>query len=190
MCFDADPIPTEPAEVAQLMDEHHLVVLGGSPEHRAHFALELEEQLEAWPETEVIRLARVTTLEELCRQLERQLDTGSRVPRTVAGIATLLRVAPTDQRHQFIVWRDADRLLDEDVTLFGRIVNACFVAAAEREHVDPDALLLQRFAFVGGDRLGAYAEDAAGQFQRWQDDSGVVAAWLERPPVLTYRLDG
>jgi hypothetical protein len=61
--------------------------------------------------------------------------------------------------------------------------------------MDANALVLQRVVFIGSSKLGAYAEDHNGQFNRWLDDSEESPFWevasiIERPPVLTFRIDG
>ena len=74
------------------------------------------------------------------------------------------------------------------------MVNALLGTAAYHEHVEPDVLVLQRVVFFGGDKLGASAEEPHGQFNAWltEDDGDLweVYACLERPPVMTFRLDG
>jgi hypothetical protein len=102
---------------------------------------------------------------------------------------------PSPKRRYFL-WSEADALLESDVELFCRLVNALLGVAAECEHVSLDPLMLQRVVFIGGPKLGAYAEDSNGQFCRWLDDDDdsspfwEIASILDRPPVMTYRIDG
>jgi hypothetical protein len=91
------------------------------------------------------------------------------------------------------------------VDLFRRLVNALFAVAAETECVSLDPVVLQRVVMLGGSKLGAYAEDDTGQFNRWLIEDADDATsdsrrteslfWevqnvIERPPVLVYRMDG
>jgi hypothetical protein len=98
-------------------------------------------------------------------------------------------------KREYVIWHDADVMLEHDVALFGALVNALLGVAAEREHISLDRLLLQRIVFLGGEKLGAYAEDPNGQFSRWLEDPEGSPLWevmsvLLRPPVLTYRVNG
>jgi hypothetical protein len=159
------------------------------------------------PAAEVIpvRGDRVTDLTTFCGELERfgagpETAPGGRrgvgpIPRTVPGVIDALRRTTASARHQYFVWTDADVLLEANVGLFGQLANALMGVAAEREHVTPGALVLLRVIFVGGDKLGAYAEEDRGQFRSWLRGDGAtpfreVALCVERPAVLTYRLDG
>src|SRR5207247_6640689 len=89
----------------------------------------------------------------------------------------------------YFLWRQADPLLDADVNMFSALVNAFLAVAAEREHISADRLLIQRVVFLGGAKLGAYAEDARGQFCRWLDDDDGSPFWevinvVQRPAVI------
>jgi hypothetical protein len=186
-----------PAGIAQLLDEHHLVVLGERPEHRQEFARVLAAHLEAMPETAIISLPgrQATSLEAVCQMLSETFHLARPIRPGIGNIIRLLRSRPLEARHQYFIWHDADALLEADVKLFGRLVNAFLGVAAEFEHVNPDLLTLQRLVFLGGDKLGAYAEDASGQFRAWLIEGGSTPFWevttcVDRPPVLTYRLDG
>jgi hypothetical protein len=185
------------AGLVQLLDEHHLVVLGESRERRAGFAAGLSDCLRALPDTQVINLSgdRATDLPSFCRVLAGALGVRRTSRPGLACVVDALRIPATDARRQYFIWEDADAMLEADVALFGRLVNAFLGVAAEQEHISPDLLVLQRVVFFGGDKLGAYAEDERGQFCSWliEDDTTEfweVASCVDRPPVLTYRLDG
>lgn len=197
------PTPSEPtfdpADIAPLLDEHHLVVLGDHPAERDACAEGLRRHLEQrTPDTRVASMEghRIRDLETFCARLEESLGRpAGTLERSVDRIVECLRTRPGDARHDYLLWRDADTLLEHDVELFGRLVNALIGVAAEREYVSADLLVIQRVVFLGDDKLGAYAEDENGQFRSWLVRDGVTRFWevascLERPPVLTYRLDG
>ncbi len=199
----------DPAEITQLLDEHHLVVLG-EPAARRRFVRTLGERLASLPETDVvpIRGDRATGLGSFSRELEGALTRApepARVPARepapaqgadgVADIIAALRACPPAAKRQYFLWHDADAMLESDVVLFGRIVNAMLGVAAEREHISPDRLVIQRTIFLGNDKLGAYAEEEHGQFRTWILAGDTTPFWevascLDRPSVLTFRLEG
>jgi len=189
--------PIWPTGVTQLLDEHHLVVLAEPQQRRTEFARSLAVHLEAMPETALVSLPAggATTLGAFCRMLSEALHLARPVPPTMDGLIRLLRAGPLQAKHQYFIWHEADALLEADVKLFSRLVNAFLSVAAEFEYVNPDVLTLQRMVFLGGDKLGAYAEDESGQFCTWLTEGGSTRFWevtscVSRPPVLAYRLDG
>jgi hypothetical protein len=189
--------PSWPAGLTQLLDEHHLVVLAGDQARRADFARSLAAHLETVPDAVTISLPgeQVTNLAGFCGVLSEVLHLAGPIAPTLDGLIRLLRSDPLQMRHQYLIWHDADALLEADVRLFSRLVNALLSVAAEFEYVNPDVLTLQRLIFLGGDKLGAYAEDETGQFCAWLAERGSTRFWevascVPRPPVLTYRLDG
>jgi hypothetical protein len=194
---------TWPDGIVQLMDDHHLVVLSDSANARRQFGDTLAGHLENIRETEIVSIdgAHATDLPSFCSQLERQLGILPQGPsswwRDMSSVITLLRGAATSPKRRYFLWHEADVMLEQDVDLFGRLVNAFLGVAAEHEHITMDAnvLVLQRVVFMGGAKLGAYAEDTDGQFNRWLDDSEdspfwEVASVIDRPPVITFRIDG
>ena len=68
-------IPTRPAEIAQLLDEHHLAVVSGSPVARSRFAASLAAEFSAIADSEVIALRgeRMSDLMTFCGELERSM---------------------------------------------------------------------------------------------------------------------
>lgn len=165
------------------------------------FAIALAEQLRTIADSQVcvLRGDRIDDLMTFGNELERSglaSDTaGGPVPPTVTGVIDALRSESVAARHQYFIWQDADNLLESNVRLFGQLANALMGVAAEREHVSAETLVLQRVVFVGGDKLGAYAEEPGGQFRTWFLENGTTPFWevvscVERPVVLTYRLDG
>jgi hypothetical protein len=191
-----DPM-IEPADVAPLLDEHHLVVLGEGDDRDA-FAERLHDHLAgtvAESSVTVLEGKRVRDLGSFCRMLDGAIGSGEIIEQTVDGVVERLRGCSTGVRHHYFIWHDADTLLEHDVPLFGRLVNAMLGVAAEREHLSPDVLVIQRHIFLGNYKLGAYADDDHGQFRSWLVKDDVTRFWdvascLERPPVLMYRLGG
>ena len=192
---------TWPDGIIQLLDDHHLVVLSDSSSARGQFATTLNRRLDGLAETEIINIdgALATDLPSFCNQLERQLAIRRAGPnpwwRDVPSVIDVLRRAGTAPKRRYFICQDAHTLLESDVELFCRLVNAMLGVAAECEHITLDPLVVQRTVFVGSSKLGAYAEDANGQFCRWLDDAEdspfwEVASVIERPPVITYRIDG
>jgi hypothetical protein len=184
-----------PSDMPQLLDEHHLVVLGDAPQRRRDVADHLIGRLGSMPDSQAIRLdgSWITDLHSFCRMLDEQMPDKAPTARSLDGVIERLRRVPSMIRRRYVIWEDADVLLESDVALFGQLVNALLSVAAEFEHLDPDPLVLQRVVFLGGDKLGAYAEDETGQFRSWLVDGDCfwdVHACVDRPSVLTCRLDG
>ena len=186
-----------PADVAQLLDEHHLVVIGDSSARRAALAQSLWLHLDELAASRALILngSRCRELDDFCMLLENGLNGGSRITRTIPGLIDFLRNGTVSDHHLYLLWQDADVLLEADVELFGRITNVLLAVATEHEQLNPDVLTLQRTVFLGSDKLGAYAELEHAQFQVWleedeQPDLWEIEACVPRPPVLTYRLEG
>lgn len=184
----------EPADYVQLLDEHHLVVIDQDPSWRRSFAQSLIEQLEPIPDTEVVEINgnRVVDLESFCRQLDRSIGARRPVQRSVEAVTRRLCHCARGSRHQYFIWSEADRLVQSDPELFGRIANVFFAVAAQREYVSPDLLVLQRLVLLGGEPLSRYAAEESGQLRTWLPDHdatplGEVVSFLDRPPVLVYR---
>jgi hypothetical protein len=195
-----------PEGVIQLLDEHHLVVLSDSPPARHAFAKRLAEQLSAIEQTHVAMIdgTVATDLVSFCRQLERSLSSQAPAERLVhpnpmwrdiQSVIELLRTACSGHKRCYLIWNDADAMLEADVELFSQVVNALVGVAAEFEHISIEPLVLMRVVFIGGSKLGAYAEDVNGQFCKWLEDQEDSPFWeimsvVDRPPVITYRIDG
>jgi len=192
------------ADVAQLLDEHHLVASSHVARRRLHFASSLSHFLGGLRDAEVCTFYGqfITDMESFCRQLEQAVP-GPLLERRLdgpGGIASLLRrrqyfSSRPPSKFRFYVWHDADHLLRNDRALFGRIVDTMAGVAAESEYCDDDLLLIHRAVFVGGPLLDLYAEDPSGQFQSWACDPGhdepfwEVVTGIERPPMLRYAID-
>ncbi len=190
-------------DVAQMLDEHHLVAWSSVPRRRLHFAACLTHFLGLQPDAEICPIYGrfVTDLDSFCYQLERVLP-AEPVKRQIDGpdglVALLrsrhaLRVRPAS-RYRYYVWSDADTLLKRDHKLFGRIVDALAGVAAEAEYASDELLLIQRAVFVGGPMLDLYAENARGQFRSWHDDGHGEPFWqmvsgVEAPPMMRYQVD-
>ena len=115
----------------------------------------------------------------------------------MSSVIDVLRSSGATRGHkrEYFLWHEAEALLEADVRLFGALVDAFLGVAAEREHISADRLVLQRVVFLGGSKLGAYAEDPCGQLRRWLEEQDGSPFWevlsvVERPPVITYRVDG
>jgi hypothetical protein len=190
-------------DVAQLLDEHHLVGWSSNARRRVHFAACLSHFLSLQPDTEVLPLYGrfITDLDSFCHQLERVLP-GVPIQRRIDGpdgVVALLRSRHTFRfrpasKHRFYIWNDADVLLRADHRLFGRLVDALAGVAAEAEFASDELLLVQRAAFIGSPMLDLYGENPKGQFRAWYDDGMGEPFWkmvsgLEAPPVLRYQID-
>jgi hypothetical protein len=190
-----------PDGLIQLLDDHHLVILSDHPRSRRAVGCALQDRLALIADTQVLTIdgQRALDLPGLCRQLEHGLAlsrSGEKLWwRDVHSLIGLLRSACHGARRRYFIWQDADAMLEADVELFCRVVNAFCAVAAECEHVSLDPIVLLRLVFIGGPKLGAYAEDTTGQFCRWLDDDDdswfwEVASIVDRPSVITYRIDG
>lgn len=185
-----------PGDVTSLLDEHHLVVVGEGDTARHGFEQHLARELEGVPDSQLllIRGMKCRDLTSFCEQLEAALHRP--VDRSIDGVRMALQRRPRGLHSRYFIWRDADVMLEHDVSLFGRLANIFFAVGASFEHVSLDAVLIQRVIFMGGDKLGAYAEDEGGQFNSWHvHDDGHSTFWdviacVDRPSVMTYRLDG
>lgn len=195
---------TWPQNVIQLLDDHHLVVLCDASAARNRFRNTLGEHLRSLPETQVIEIdgGASADLASFARQLETQLHVSSKSWKEVSSkhsmhhLIDLLRAACSGPKRRYYMWRDADAMLEADVDLFCRLVNAIFGVAAECEHITLDPVMLQRVVFIGGAKLGAYAEDTNGQFCKWLEEKDQdspfweVMSMVDRPAVITYRVEG
>lgn len=187
------------ANLTQLLEEHHLVVLSDGPAPRRALALALTRHLASFSGTEVVRIDG-TAVHDAAAVAAALGARTARAPVRPAGvdvraIVAALRRVPAGIRHRYIIWTEADELLERDVGSFSEVVNAMLAVAVEHEHFSPEPLILQRAVFTGGAKLGAYAEEENGQFRRWRLRGGgaevrAAAEFVARPPVITYRLDG
>lgn len=192
--------------IIQLLDDHHLVVLSDNPQARSQFAQTLAESLGLIAQTEVVMIdgRSATDLPSFCRQLESHLSgagtspspqTSDRWWRDIHSVIEILRGAGGGLKRRYFIWPDADSMLEADVELFSSVVNAIFGVAAESEHINLDPVIVQRVVFIGGSKLGAYAEDTSGQFCKWLEDEENSPFWevmsvVDKPAVITYRIDG
>jgi hypothetical protein len=197
-----------PEDVGPLLDDHHLVVLSDSPTVRQRFGRALSHYIQSQADTVVYEVdgSRAPDVPLFCAQLEQQIPQekpSSKTPaapwwRDVHHVIEMLSRAPHERRREYLIWHEADVMLEADVAMFSRLVNALLGSASEREHVSSQPLVLQRVIFIGGAKLGAYAEDSHGQFSRWledEDEADNTPMWevysvLDRPPVIVYRIDG
>lgn len=200
-------------QVVPLLDEHHLVALSNDAATRLSFSRSLVRSLTMMPRTQVIEIdgSACTDLPSFCRELERNLPParGRRNSwwRDLHSLGHALRAPAPGLHCRYLLWRDADVLLQHDAALFGGLLNALFAAAADSEYISLEPVVVQRVVLLGGEKLGTYAENSDGPLNRWHVDDdrdepaadpvrhGETSFWevanvVERPPVLTLRLDG
>ncbi|MCC6676697.1 MAG: hypothetical protein IT436_06095 [Phycisphaerales bacterium] len=192
-----------PAEVTQLMDEHHIVACSADPRKRAQFGASLGQFLSTMRDTEVVALQgrAITDLESFCQQLERALP-GPALERRIhglGGVVNLMRHRQTfgmrtPSKFRFYIWHDADTLLRSDPMLFGHLTEAIAGVAAEAEYVCDDVLMIHRGLFIGGPDLDRYADLPNGQCRAWvNDDQGEpfwqVVTGIEQPSFLKYDIE-
>lgn len=182
-----------PSDVAQLLEEHHLVAWAHGAAEREKFARVLAASLRAMPDTQVCELdgRKITDLQSLMTELSRGLgeSTGEATIDGANGLLAILRQRPPEPaatgagaagsaaaggsgvwsaiKRRYYIWNEADLLLRKDPALFGRAVDAITGVAAEAEYASEDLLLIHRAVFVGGPALDVYAEDPRGQFRSW-----------------------
>ena len=192
------------AELASVLDEHHLAAWSASACERAAFAAGLGSFLAGLDDAQVIPIygRSAPDLGGLCYQLERCIPgTGPMLLRIGGprGVVSRLRSRPviagrSPLRFRYILWHDPDTMIESDAALFGRVADAIAGVAAESEYASDDLLLLTRAIYIGGEALAAYAAREDGQFQRWHDDGAGEPFWravsgLDRPPVVGSTLE-
>ncbi|HED52686.1 MAG TPA: hypothetical protein ENJ00_00590 [Phycisphaerales bacterium] len=192
------------AEIACLLDEHHLSAWSADSSKRANFAAGLGAFLAGLDDAQVIPIYGRSTpdLGGLCYQLERSIPgSGPMRPRIGGprGVVARLRSRPViagrpPLRFRYILWHDPDAMIESDPDLFGRVADAIAGVAAESEYASDDLLLLTRAIYVGGESLAAYAARVDGQFRAWRDDGAGEPFWrvvsgLDEPPVIASDLD-
>lgn len=188
----------QPADVVQLLDEHHLIALSDHAERRDAFSDAIERFLGEVGDADAVSIngEHAESIEAFCTQLRRWMPVDYTVEPTIAGLVEALRYFPGEPMQRVFIWRDADVMLDHDVREFARLVNALFAVAAEQEHLTPGGLIIQRVLITGSSKLGAYADAEDSPFQRWlveEDDElnlWEVFSCVDHPRVLTYRIDG
>jgi hypothetical protein len=191
------------ADVAAILDEHHLAAWSSMPRRATQFAVMLGQFLAGLRDAEVCVLygKYITDLESFCYQLERAIP-GPSLDRRIdgpAGVVSLLRERATFlgrpcTKYRYYIWHDAEVLLGHDRGLFSKIVDAMAGVAAEAEYVSDDVLLLHRAVFVGSPLLEAYAADARAQFRAWLDDGMGEPFWqtvtgIDRPAFHGFGID-
>lgn len=187
------------AELARLLEEHHLAAWSDRTGERASFAAGLAAFLAGIHDAQVIPIygRDITDLEGLCYQLERSIPGEAPMRRRIdgpSGIVARLRsqtIIPgrPPLRNRYIVWHDPDAMIREDEALFGRLADAIAGVAAEAEFASDDYLLLTRAIYIGGETLRQYADLESGQLRRWLGDGASEPFWrvvsgIETPPVL------
>ena len=194
------PAPQWPAELARLLESHHLAAWSSRAAQRAAFAATLASFLAGVEDAQVVPLfgQGATDLESICYQLERSIPGSSPMRRRIDGPQGLVaRLRAQDltpgrppTRSRYILWHDPDALIDADEPLFARIADAIAGVAAEAEYATDDYLLITRVVYVGSEALRAYADRDSGQLRSWLRDGSAEPFWqaatgLDAPPLLT-----
>ncbi len=189
-------------QMISLLDDHHLVILSDSTSQRSTAGRLLQHRLGMLPETEVIDIDGTAALDmaSFCQQImaaarNRLGDSNGNGNAYLQRLIAHLRMLRRKTKRRYVIWHDADAMLEQDVATFSVLVNALLAVAAEHEHTTRSPLLLQRAVFIGGAKLGAYAEDIHGQFCCWLDDADDAPFWdvlsaVDRPRVIVYRMEG
>ncbi|MEO1534307.1 MAG: hypothetical protein AAFS11_01925 [Planctomycetota bacterium] len=187
------------AEVARLTETRHLAAWSNQPDERIVFAARLGAFWQGQAGVEVIRLfgRAIRTIDDVCEQLERSIPADEPMRRQVggrAGIAARLRhridvPGMATSQYRYIIWHDADDVIDADPGLFAAVADSISGVAAESEFVCDDLLLLTRAVYVGGSALAELSQDEQGPFRQWQHDGVSEPFWrvvsgIDRPPVL------
>lgn len=187
------------AEVARLAESRHLAAWSREADERILFAARLGAFWQGQAGVEVIRLfgRAIRTIDDVCEQLERSIPAREPMRRQIggrSGIAARLRhridvPGMALSRYRYIIWHDADDLIECDAGLFSAIADTVAGVSAEHEFVCDDLLLLTRAVYVGGARLASLAQDSTGPFHQWQHDGVAEPFWrvvsgIERPPVF------
>lgn len=207
------PPALDPADLVQLLDEHHLALIGGRARDRVFLLSELASRLECLSGSRIVRISSGSspTCDRIVRQLERGFGLPLRTaPRGPEELRAALAGRTAREQRSFLFWADADALLEHDVDGFGAIAGAIMAASADREFMSEDRLTIERAIFAGGAKLGAYAEEDGGQFRSWHRAARTAPvvdgpgrrgrfpvrtspenhALPQRPRVLIFRLDG
>jgi hypothetical protein len=200
MVSTTDPFSAmDPAGIVQLLDEHHLVVVGSTRDIRRRWISGLTSRIECLEGTRIIHLDSGTdpSLAGLLQQLDRALPQLRIRPRNMSGLVRAFQRLTTADRRMFILWENADGMLEDNVELFGEVADTLLSSAVQHEYLSDDRLTLDRVVFTGGDKLGAYAEEDGGQFRSWRTTASEpggatieVRTINRRPRVLVFRLDG
>jgi len=200
MVSATDPFSAmDPAGIVQLLDEHHLAVVGSTRDIRRRWLSGLTSRIECLEGTRILHLdtGEDPSLENLIRQLDRSLPEIRIRPHDVDGLIRSFRRLSISDRRMFILWENADCMLEDDVQLFGEVADALLSCAVQHEFLSDDRLTLDRVVFTGSEKLGAYAEEGGGQFRSWrtsamEPNGSVIEVRTvnRRPRVLLFRLDG
>ena len=188
-----------PAEVARLLEQHHLAAWAESPAERAAFAATLTAFLAGIKCAQVVPVFGhgAQDLEGLCYHLERSIPGAAPMRRRIHGpMGLVARLRAQDHlpgrpllHTRYILWHDPDTLIERDEDLFARIADAIAGVAAEAEFASDDTLLVTRALYIGGRSLEGYAQLESGQLRSWLRDGSAEPFWraatgIEAPPVL------
>jgi len=200
MVSATDPFSAmDPAGIVQLLDEHHLAVVGGTADIRRRWLAGLGSRIECLEGTRIVPLdtGNDPSLANLLNQFQQALPEIRLRSRDVNGLLRSFRRLSIPARRVFLFWENADGMLEDDVKLFGEVAEALLSCAVQHEFLSDDRLIIDRVIFTGDEKLGAYAEEFGGQFRSWRDASAAVDGSMieirsvtHRPRVLLFRLDG
>lgn len=161
------------APALTVLNEAHLLAWSDDPAVRNRFADELTWYLRHLPQNDTIELdaAGVTSFAQLIDRLRPSLSPDHTLEPRIEGrhgfIEALRRRPPDPVKHRFVIWRDADALLDADPEAFARCADAIFGVSAETEYANEDRLILLRGIFLGSARLHAASREPNSPFARW-----------------------
>ncbi|MEO0511470.1 MAG: hypothetical protein AAF108_01045 [Planctomycetota bacterium] len=185
------------ADAVAELDDSHMAVVSSDEEMLAGFTAGLAGFLGLLPETQVVVLSgeAIATLDQFCRQLERQIP-GHRLARAIdgpGGVASLLRQRPTlgfsrPAKRRYYLWNDADATIRADDDLFGRLAEVMLGVAADAEYGSDELLMIHRVVFLGGDLLTGYRNDPDGQLRSWRLDRIGEPFWASVSGVAAPRV--
>jgi hypothetical protein len=184
------------------LNENHLLAWAEPPPVRRRFADELAWYLRHLPHARlaVVEGARVTSLVDLARELSPALAPEAPIEPRIEGrhgLIDTLRHRPSESghgppseivKHRFVLWRDAEVMMQADPVGFARAVDALLGVAAETEYTEEDRLLLLRCVFVGDASLLAYSREPESAFMRWWREGREQPLWatitgIDRPRI-------
>jgi len=186
------------AEVRARLDERHLIAWSRDAATRERFTSTMSTYLDAQGSTRLWMLdgAAMGSVDDLFWQFE-YLSGVDRLSRTIdgpSGLAALLREPSGAALGRLIVWRDADRLLMRDRSLFGALCEVFSGVSAELEMGDEPGGFDQRVIYVGSEALAEEARRVDSVMTSWAPEGGAIPFWalvsgLSRPPMALCSID-
>lgn len=178
------------ASAEALLDEHHVVAVSDCEDTLIDFGSHVTMQMEQLADTEVCPLygRLLTSLDDLAYMLAHALPGSRRIGANLDAIADALREKHPGTKRRFIVWHDADALMQRAPGLFDEVLDVLMGVAAEREYASEDTLMLGRCLFIGSPKL-LEAEGFGGWLREGQSKPlWEVVSGLPKPPVRAVRV--